>query len=331
MLNQIIELSLLPAPSGYESARMNKLLTLSEELGCKCSKDAVGNLVARKDAHRPTGQRFALIAGADETGFIVTDILENGSLAFALLGSGEAASLLFAPVCFLTGLQGVLTPSDKIPPAEDGKYPVTKMGDLVIDIGAKNKAEAAELVRLGEVAVLEPAGAQLCDRLSGKSVSSSVSCSVLLRVMESICLGGECHADFTFVFAAQHKPGQRGAQAVLSEISPAFALFIGPAPVQKAQPSGAGEVGLGKGPVIKLTDRNIVYSPEIVRQLSDTAKEQKIPVQLIASEEQVFVPSIPDMRAAFLGFPLRYGNTMAEMVDLSDVEALTKLLLAVVG
>ena len=96
------------------------------------------------------------------------------------------------------------------------------------------------------------------------------------------------------------------------------------------------EVGLGKGPAVKVKDGGMLADPRVVNWMVTTAQQAKIPYQLEILERggtdaraiQLTRAGVP---AGCLSIPCRYVHSPSEMVDLGDVENAVKLLTALLS
>jgi tetrahedral aminopeptidase len=91
------------------------------------------------------------------------------------------------------------------------------------------------------------------------------------------------------------------------------------------------EVGLGKGPAIKVRDSGMLADPRVVDWMVRTADQAHIPYQLEVLEGgttdaramQVSRAGVP---VGCLSIPCRYIHSPSEMVDYNDVQNAVKLL-----
>ena len=91
------------------------------------------------------------------------------------------------------------------------------------------------------------------------------------------------------------------------------------------------EVGLGKGPAIKVRDGGMLADPRVIDWMVASASKAKVPYQLEiltggttdARAIQITRAGVP---AGCLSIPCRYIHTPSEMVDYNDVRSAVKLL-----
>ena len=181
MMKHLEKLCLLNGTSGAEAAVREYIMA---QLGdVPYTVDNLGNLIVEKKGKSTPRRKLMLSAHMDEVGLIVTCIQDDGVLSFATVGGIDPKALLGKRVR-INGLLGVigtapvhLSEDDSVMPKEDEMY---------IDIGAKDRAQAAQYVRPGDTAVFEseivPFGEGL---LKAKALDDRFGCAVLLDVFNS--------------------------------------------------------------------------------------------------------------------------------------------------
>ncbi len=286
--------------------------------------DVMGNLIVHKKGE---GERVMVCAHMDSIGFVVTHFEKEGFLRVGRLGGITPAEVAYTPVRFKNGVIGTVVKDEK---AQFGKL---KMDDLVIDIGAKDEAEARGLVQLGDTAVFHVPAKMMngCKAIS-PYMDNRISCAILMETLRRM----DCPAnDMYFVFSTQEEVGLRGATTAAYAIQPSYGIAVDVTTSDDVVGSGhSGTAVLGGGAAIKLMDRSIICHPTMVTQLEKLAQEGGI-----ASQREIMKDGGTDAGAISksrygvisggISIPCRYIHTAAEMVDLGDVEGCIQLLLAV--
>ncbi len=139
-----------------------------------------------------------------------------------------------------------------------------------------------------------------------------------------------------FVFSTQEEVGLRGATTAAFGVDPDLGLAVDVTGTGDTPKAGKMEVGLGKGPAIKVRDGGMLSDPRIVRWMVETAEKAGLPYQL-----EVLEAGTTDARAiqlaragvpsGCLSIPTRYIHSPSEMVDYNDVLNSVKLLKALVS
>ena len=151
-LKQIVD---APSPSGYEQPAAKVYRAYVEPFADAVRTDVHGNVTAVLNPEAP--MRVMLAGHMDELGFIIHHIDDKGQLHFRTIG-GHDSAVAIGQRLWVYGRQriaGVIgrTAIHLQDEAERKKKPEIK--DMWIDIGAGSRAEAAEAVRLGDVATYQ--------------------------------------------------------------------------------------------------------------------------------------------------------------------------------
>ncbi|MCK5347036.1 MAG: M20/M25/M40 family metallo-hydrolase, partial [Candidatus Heimdallarchaeota archaeon] len=92
-------------------------------------------------------------------------------------------------------------------------------------------------------------------------------------------------------------------------------------------------IKLGGGPVIS---RGPNINPRLFKLFVDTAKELEMPIQLKAApgptgtDARIIQMTRSGVATGLIGIPNRYMHTMSEVVHLDDLDAIVRLLVAVI-
>jgi endoglucanase len=281
---------------------------------------------------------LAVVGHIDEIGLVVTHIDENGFLYFAPIG-GWDPQILVGQRVEVRGRDGLVPgvvgrkPIHLLEP--DQRKKVVELKGLHIDIGAADRDEASELVRVGDPAVIaaEPvavAGERLVSRSMDNRLGAYVALESLRRTHES----GSFGASFAAVAAVQEEIGLFGARTSAFAVRPDLAIAVDVTHATDAPGVDEKEVGshpLGSGPAI---GRGSTLSPKIHELLVEAAEEEGIDYTVGASGRgtstdadaiQISRSGIP---TGLVSIPIRYMHSPVELVDLGDVEAVVQLIAA---
>ena len=182
--------------SGDETQVREIILEEIKDYADNIKIDSLGNIIAfKKGAARPK-RKLMLSAHMDEVGFIVTDIMSNGSLKFACVG-GINDSAVFAKQVFVgkDRLPGVVSckPVHLLKADEKGKCPGTDA--LTIDIGAETREQALKYVSPGDSVVFDSIYENKEGRIISKAIDDRFGCFVLIELLRS-----ELSYDMYFAF-----------------------------------------------------------------------------------------------------------------------------------
>lgn len=324
-LNELIELCSVPGVSGREELVREKIASFIPET---YRTDKIGNLIYEKSGKcgeqgRESDNSILLMAHMDEIGFYVTDIREDGKLTIRNVGGiiEETLPGTFVEVVSQNGIvNGVI---GAVPPhlKSDGE-----VFDKCVDVGAKSRSEVYDMgIRELDYVVFKKVGAVLnIDNFAMRSLDDRFGCYTLLKVANSVRNQSDC----IFAWTVQEEVGLRGAKALTQSYRPRLAIAVDSFACCSKQNK---HVELGKGPVIRAVDNSSISDISIVRQIVDLAKERNITVQIGATgggnDASIFLELGVPMVA--LSVAVRYLHSQVEMISLSDLDNLIKLLSAI--
>lgn len=315
------------SPSGYESAVREVIRAEVQTLADEIRADALGNLIVRKGNLTPSGKKIMIAAHMDEIGLVASHVDEKGFVRFTTVGGVRPSHLMGGRVRFINGAPGILYAE---PPDKPSDMPTIEK--MFIDVGATSRKDCP--VKIGDVAAFERPYLEMGDRLVAKSMDDRIGCVVAIEALRA--LKSTPH-EIYFVFTTQEEVGTRGAGTAAYGLDPDLGFSIdvtawGDTPNLFPR----FDVGLGKGPAIKIRDSGMISDPRIVDWMVRTAETAKIPYQ-----REVLLAGSTDARAMQLtragipvgcvSIPCRYVHAPSEMVDYNDVQNAVKLVTALLS
>ncbi len=312
-------------PSGHEDAVRDLIRKEVRGLADEIRTDALGNLIVHKRAAATAGRRQAarrimIAAHMDEIGLAVTHVDARGFARFTSVGGIYPRNLPGSRVRFLNGTAGVIG----LEPTETSSE-IPAMDRMYIDVGASSSRGCP--VKTGDVAAFERPFLDLGGRAVAKSMDDRIGCAVAIESLRKL---RSTPNDVYVVFTTQEEVGTRGAQTSAYGIDPDLGFSIDVTGWGDTPGMRHFDVGLGKGPAIKIRDGGMLSDPRIVKWMIRTAERNRIPYQ-----REVLVGGTTDARAMQLvrggvpvgcvSIPCRYVHTASEMVDMRDVEGAVKL------
>ncbi len=315
-------------PSGYEQAVRDVVRGEIEGRVDDIRVDAMGNLIAYKKATQQPGSglKVMLSAHMDEIGVIATHIDENGFVRFTTIGGVRPLTCIGGRVKFLNGAQGVIY-MDRL----DDPNKTPSIQDLYIDLGASSRSDSP--VKVGDLAAFDRPFLDLGGRLVSKAMDDRISVAVLIETIKNL---QDTPHELYFVFSTQEEVGLRGATTAAFGVDPDVGVAVDVTGTGDMPRSGYMEVGLGKGPAIKVRDGGMLSDPRVVRWMVTAAEKEHMPYQL-----EVLEGGTTDARAiqlaragvpsGCLSVPTRYIHSPSEMVDYNDVQNSVKLLVALLS
>jgi endoglucanase len=319
MKDLIAKLVEITGPSGYEQNVRAFVHSQVEKYADEIRVDALGNLIARKGKattqSNSRGKKIMISAHMDEIGVIATHVDKNGFVRFTNLGGVYPRNCVGGRVRFLNGAAGVIG-QEKAGSASE-THPLDKM---YIDVGATSPADCP--VKIGDVGAFERPFTDLGSRLVSKAMDDRIGVAVGIAALQKI---SKTPHELYFVFSTQEEVGLRGATTSAYGVDPDLGVAIDVTGSGDTPNGLRMDVGLGRGPAIKVRDGGMLSDPRVVDWMVDTAQKAKLPHQL-----EILEGGTTDARAiqlaragvpvGCLSIPCRYVHTPSEMVDYNDVQ-----------
>lgn len=318
-------------PSGRETKVREVISSIAKKYVDDVYTDTLGNLICRK--RPPVGsqenvRKIAFAAHMDSIGVVVTYIDDNGFLRFSNIGGIEIQDFFHTQVRFENGIHGIISHEEK---TELSKL---KINNLYIDIGAKSREQAEEMVSIGDFAVFTSPMFEQNGVISGAYIDDRIGCVALLMTMMK--LPQTVNHDLYFVFTVQEEVGLRGATTAAYALEPDIAIAIdvtdtGDLPEHKYPMA----CHMGKGPAIKVMDRSVLCSQTVRSALEEAALVAAIPVQreilqFGGTDTAAFQRSRAGVEVGAISIPTRYIHTPNEMCSVNDVIQTSNLLLTAI-
>jgi len=312
-------------PSGHEHQVRRHVHSLVEEHADQIVVDSLGNLIVRRRASgaksAKAGKRIMISAHMDEIGVIVTHVDRNGFVRFTNLGGVAPKNCVGGRVRFLDGAQGVINQE------KSGGQETLPLEKMYIDVGASGPKDCP--VSTGSVGVFDRPFNDLGNRLVSKAMDDRIGVAVAIQTLHD--LKSTPH-DLYFVFSVQEEVGLRGATTSAYGIDPEIGIAVD-VTGSGDTPNGARmDVGLGRGPAIKVRDGGMLADPRVVEWMVAAARRRRLPHQLEileggTTDARAIQVSRSGVPAGCLSIPCRYVHSPSEMVDYGDVRNAVRLLI----
>lgn len=323
------------SPSGYEEEAARIWLKEAKTFADRAWADQHGNSYAL--VHKGGSPKIMFAGHTDEIGLMITHIDDNGFLYFAAIG-GWDPQILQGQRVWIRSKEGRITgvigkkPIHLIKPEERDK--ATKLDELWIDIGVKNKAGAEKLVSIGDPVVLAHGFEELKNGLAtSRGFDDKAGAFVVLEAARLLSKM-KPQAEIYSVATVQEEIGLRGARTSAFGIDPKVAIavdveFATDFPTMESEKKKIGEVKMGAGPVIV---RGANINPKVFDLLVKTAKAKKLPHQVVGypsgtgTDANAIQLSRAGVATALIGIPNRYMHTPCELVSLDDLDNSARLI-----
>jgi len=324
-----------PSPSGFEQPVQGVWRRHIKRYADEVYTDVHGNAIAILNSQ---GKPRVMLAGhCDEVGFMVNYINDDGFIYFTAIGGVDSAIVSARRVQIFTDkgiVYGVVGRKAIHMMDQEERKKVPEMHKLWIDIGAKDKKEAAKLVSIGDPIVFDYGFQALRNGLAvGRGFDDRIGSFAVAETLRILSSKKPKAAVFA-VSTVQEEIGLRGAKTSAFGIEPdvGIAVDVGNASDHPdADKQKAGEMSLGKGPVIV---RGANINPIVGAGLVASARKNKIPFQMLGSpratgtDANVMQVTRSGVAAGLVSVPNRYMHTPVEMISLDDLDNASKLLAA---
>ena len=318
------------SPSGFETRGQRVWTEYVDEFADEVRTDAYGNAVAVLEGSSEASIAFA--GHADEIGFLVRDVTDEGYLRLTPVGGSDPTVSRGQHVTVYGDepVQGVVgQPAIHLRETDDENG--ERISEQFVDIGATDGDHARELVSVGDPIVYATTSFELAgDRLAARGLDNRVG---TWAAAEGLRRAAEREPDATVyaVSTVQEELGLQGARMVGYDLAPdaVVATDVTHATDSPGVPNHAqGPVELGEGPVIA---RGSANHPRLVELARTAADEASIDSQLQATgtstgtDADAFFTARGGIPALNVGLPNRYMHTPVETVDLGDLDAAADL------
>ncbi|HSH44827.1 MAG TPA: M42 family metallopeptidase, partial [Longimicrobiales bacterium] len=310
----------------------------AESFADSVTVDVTGNSAATIN---PGGSPRVMLAGhIDEIGVLVTHIDEEGFLYFEGIGGWDPQVLVGQRIRLLAKDGDIVGVVGKKPIhliKGDEKEKASKVEDLWIDVGAKDRKDAvARGVRVGDPGVIDAAVTDLTDDLIvSRAIDNRIGAFVVLEALRLLADDPPA-ASVTAVATTQEEIGYAGGGARTSAyaIEPTVALvvdvtFATDAPgVEKKE---LGEHKLGGGPVLT---RGSAAHPVVFDRLVAAAEREDIPYTIAgqarytATDADAIYLTRSGVATGLISVPNRYMHSPNEVVSRGDLRQAARLMAA---
>ncbi len=320
----LMEMLKTNSPSGCEDEMRS--LILEEVKDMEHFVDTMGNVIVHKKGN---GKRVLISAHMDEVGFIVSKITDSGALKFKTVGGIETTVLAGKKVLVgkdrVPGITGVKAVHLQSGGERDNMLSVS---DLVIDIGASDKASAERKVKVGDYGTFASEAVEFGDNLlKCKGLDDKVGCAALLELLKM-----DTDLDLYASFTTQEEVGCRGSIIAANYVKPDYAIVfegttcsdVFPTPEEKTVTK------LGGGCALTAMDRAAVADREMFELAKKVAEENKIPYQVKrttmgGTDAGSIQRTAQGVKTVVISTPCRYIHSPVCVMNRADFDAQVEL------
>jgi len=322
-----------PSPSGYERPVQDVVRAYVEGFADEVRTDSHGNVIAAKN---PDASLRVMFAGhCDQIGLLVSHIDDKGYLYSNTIGGWDPQQLIGQRMTIWSEsgpIPAVIARKPIHLLTDEERKQVVKEKDLWLDMGAADKAEAEEVVRIGDPVTLTLGIQEMRNNLANSAGMDDKTglwvCIEALRraSQESVKVG------VFGVSTVQEEIGLRGAQTSAFGIDPHVGIAVDVThatdcpTIDKNQ---EGDIRLGGGPVIA---RGPNMNPVVVNRLVEAAGKLDMAYQVQAigrgtgTDANAIQVTRAGVAAGLVSVPNRYMHSAVEMISLDDLDRCADLL-----
>jgi putative aminopeptidase FrvX len=329
----LVKLLETPSPSGYERPIQDVVREYVGGFADRVTTDLHGNVIAVKN---PGATLRVMFAGhCDQIGMLISHYNDNGFLHAQTIGGWDAQQLIGQRMTIWTAkgpLPAVIARKPIHLLTDEERKQVVKLEDLWLDIGAKSKDEAKELVRIGDPVTLKLGFQEMRSGLANSPAMDN-KCGLWV-VIEALRRAAqrELKVAVHAVSTVAEEIGLRGAQTSAYGVDPHVGIAVDVThatdcpTIDKRQ---QGDVALGNGPVIV---RGPNMNPVVVERLIGLAQKLEMPHQLTASgraqpnDSNALQINRAGVATGLVAIPNRYMHSAVEMISLDDIDRAADLL-----
>lgn len=327
----------VPGPSGQEARAAAAWRKLCEPFAAEVDVDVNGSSWARVPG-TSGGRSLAVVGHIDEIGIHITHIDDDGFLRFGQVGGWDPIQLVGQRIVLATRggeVRGVIGRKAIHQLDDDERKRAPELKGLHLDIGAASGDEARELVRVGDMGVIDVQPLEFPNnRVVSRSLDNRVGCYVAARAAQLVKEGGGAPGDVLALAVVQEEIGLNGARTSAYRHRPDVAITID---VTHANDTPGVELGtdtrhrLGSGPVIQ---RGATIHPRVSELLCEAAEAESIPHTLSSSgrftgtDADAFHVSRAGVPSGLVSVPLRYMHSAVETISVDDLENAARLVAA---
>ena len=320
----LMEMLKTNSPSGCED-EMRELI-LKEVGNMEHFVDTMGNVIVHKPG---CGKKVLLSAHMDEVGFIVSKITDSGDIKFKTVGGilttvlvGKKVTIGKDRVMGITGVKAIHLQSG------GERDNMLSVSDIVIDIGAKDKASAEKKVKVGDYGTFDGDAVEFGDNLlKCKGLDDKVGCAALLELLKL-----DTSLDLYAAFTTQEEVGCHGSIIAAARVKPEIAIVFEGTTCSDVfgTPEEKTVTHLGAGCALTAMDNAAVSDREMLNLAKQVAQERGIPYQIKrttmgGTDAGSIQKTASGVKTVVISTPCRYIHSGVSVMNKKDFEAQVEL------
>jgi len=325
-LELLKKLTMAHGVSGNESDVLEVIKNELDEMGVAYTQLPLGDVVCG-NTERP---EVLMSAHADEVGFTVQAINEDGTVSIAPIGWVKPHMLNEAPLMVKT-IKGEMVAGQGFARTSLLSAEVASFADVFVDVGVESAAAARKLgLAVGDVGTYQKTFSTTKTTVFSSALDNRISVYLLLcmlrarpQILKTVTVGFQTHEETNF----------EGLKGMVNIMQPKYVLSVDMFPVQHEWEKTDTPLHVGDGPAVLYNADGYVLHHSM-RNLFESLKIPfvKMLAHMSASDlEPLCVQGNGYSMATNVFIPVRGYHRTVSTVRLSDVEKTMDLLNAVVN
>ncbi len=327
----------MPGIAGHEKMVRKFVKEELSKYSDEIIQDKLGGVFGTSKGEGPT---IMICGHMDEVGFMVSGITPQGMIKLLAIGG-------INPEVYLSQNMNIIINNNKqikgiigaLPPhlSKSGSKEITAE-DLLLDVGADSGEHAIKMgIKIGQQIVSENNYYITEDgkKIVSKAWDNRFGVGMCLEVMKAI--HNKKHPNTVICGATvQEEVGLRGAIVASTMVKPDLFIAVDVSPANDYLEKNDFVNGqLGKGFLIRYYDPRCIMNPALHNYFDTLATSQKIPHQEFKSSGGTDAASAQyagnGTLSTTIGLPGRYIHSTSSMVHVDDIEAVKKMIIAVIN
>ncbi|MCB1232308.1 MAG: M20/M25/M40 family metallo-hydrolase, partial [Verrucomicrobiae bacterium] len=287
--NFLFDLLKTPSPTGFEAPGQRKWAGYLRGFADSVESDSYGSAWATVKGNDPDAPTLMLEAHADEIGYMVRHITDDGYLRIDRIGGSDWAAARGRRVTIFSDrgeVLGVIGNTAIHLRNRSGGEKAPEQHELYVDVGAASADEVLEMgIRVGHPAVYTDGPEKFGNnRIVGRALDNRIGGFIIAEVLKGLAASSPRPESTVIALnAVQEEIGGYGARMAAHRLRPDVCVVLD---VTHATDSPGiehdkhGKIKLGGGPSLT---HGTVNHPEVVKRLMSVAADAGIPLQHEAS------------------------------------------------
>ncbi|MEG1441075.1 MAG: hypothetical protein RSC29_00265 [Oscillospiraceae bacterium] len=269
--------------------------------------DVLGNIIAHK--------KIMIICEIKSAQLIITDIEKDGKIRFSKFSDINTDSLINRKVILENNLIGIIR-------SEHSAEKKQNIEELYIELFSTEETALSDTVKLFSFATLESSIFENNNLICSDILDDIIPLNLIINAIKTQEFGDN---DLYFTLVSNLTSTKEAAKIVVRSINPDFLFSVESTETTK-------NIIMGNGPCIVLKSKNSILAPELKDLILKIASNNDIECQKIVSHENITEfdsLSLLNFGAEFatICIPIKYKNTINQIVSMKDVEKTLILLL----